>query len=354
MRLLLVYTGAKRAQLEPLVEAVRARGTECHTACREDFLDGLARRALPAPRREGRLGGLLDRLRPDLVVLDAPSALWRQASARGVPFVVFFWDYEADSRLEAAEPRGALASARTRLAGPRRRKMVRECVEAAAAVIAENGIMAEAVRKSYPSCRVEVVQYSSIDTGYWRGGGGGRLRRPAVGFMQDARRWRKVDELAAVMPSVMDALPGVRFYWAGDGRFAGRVARALGGRANFEWLGRLEYPGPAREFLASLDVYGLACSMDMSPYSLKAAQSMERPVVATRAGGIPDTMRDGLTGILVEPGDAEGWIRAISEILRDPGRAREMGRRGREFAVSEADSDAVAGRLLELLEGLAR
>ena len=162
------------------------------------------------------------------------------------------------------------------------------------------------------------------------------------------------DGEGAVGGGVVDALPRVWFYWAGDGRFAGRVARALGGRANFEWLGRLGYPGPAREFLGSLDVYGLACSMDMSPYSLKAAQSMERPVVATRAGGIPDTMRDGLTGMLVEPGDAEGWIRAISELLGDQGRAREMGRRGREFAVSEADSGAVAGRLLELLEGLVR
>jgi len=348
MRILLVYTRAKRAQLEPLVSSMRARGAECTAVCRDEFLDGFARGALPVPRRAGRLGRLIDSTRPDALLLDSPSALWRQAADRGVPFAVFFWDYELDSKLEAAE-RG---SARARLAGPRRRRIVRECVEAASAVLAENGAMASAIRASYPSCRVETVMYSSIDTGYWRRGGAKSLRRPAVGFLQDARRWRKVDELAEVMPRVADALPHVRFYWAGDGRFAGRVARALGGRANFEWLGRLGYPGPVREFLGSLDVYGLACSMDMSPYSLKAAQSMELPVVATAAGGIPDTMRGGETGLLVGRGDAEGWVRAISELLGDPARARRMGRRGREFAASEADSAAVSGRMLELLEGM--
>ena len=353
MRLLLVYTGDKRAQLEPLVSAMRARGAECLAACRDEFLDGFARRASPLPARAGKLGALLDSFKPDFVILDAPSDLWRQADARDIPFAVFFWDYEADSKLEDGEERGALASARARLASPRRRKTVSECVGAAAVVLAENGIMADAIRASYPSCRVEVAMYSCIDTDYWKAGGGGRLRRPAVGFMQDARRWRKVDELAAVMPAVADALPDVSFYWAGDGRFAGKVAAAVGGRANFSWLGRLEYPGPAREFLDSLDVYGLACGMDMSPYSLKAAQSMERPVVATAVGGVPGTMRDGVTGILVGPGDAEGWIRAISELLRDPARAREMGRRGREFAVSEAGSGAVAGRILGILGGSA-
>ena len=353
MRLLLVYTGDKQAQLEPLVSALRERGAECFAVCRDEFLDGFARRASPLPGRAGRLGALLDSFRPDYVILDAPSELWRQAEARGIPFVVFFWDYEADSQMEAGEERGALASTRTRLALPRRRKAVYECVRAATLVLAENGIMAEAIRASHPSCRVEVAMYSCIDTEYWKAGGRGDLSRPAVGFMQDARRWRKVDELVAVMPAVVDALPDVSFYWAGDGQFAGKVSGALGGRANFTWLGRLEYPGPAREFLDSLDVYGLACSMDMSPYSLKAAQSMERPVVASSVGGVPGTMRDGATGILVGLGDVEGWIRAISELLRNPTRAREMGRRGREFAVSEADSTVVAGRILDLLGGLA-
>lgn len=352
LRLLFVYTQAKRAQLEPLLSAVREGGAECTAVPRDRFLDGFASRASPLPRRAGRLGALMDSIRPDVLLLDAPSDLWRQASARGVPFAVFFWDYAADSRLELQEKRGAIGSARARLAAPRRRKMVRECVEAASAVLAENGIMASAIRESYPSCRVETVQYSSIDTRYWRPGGARAQRGPAVGFVQDARRWRKVDELASVMPAVMDALPGVRFRWAGDGRFAARALDSLGRCANFEWLGRLGYPGPLREFLGSLDVYGLACSMDMSPYSLKAAQSMELPVVATSAGGIPDLVSDGASGLLVRRGDSEGWIRAISGLLRDPARARALGKRARESAVSQSDSRAVAARLLGLLEGL--
>jgi len=55
-----------------------------------------------------------------------------------------------------------------------------------------------------------------------------------------------------------------------------------------------------------------------------------RPVVASSTGGVGDWLRDGVNGVLVEPGDARALARALNELLADPGRRRELGTAARE------------------------
>ena len=58
---------------------------------------------------------------------------------------------------------------------------------------------------------------------------------------------------------------------------------------------------------------------------------MECPTVATRVGGMVDSVRDGETGILVEPSNPADLARGITELLGDPERARALGRAGRKL-----------------------
>jgi glycosyltransferase involved in cell wall biosynthesis len=62
------------------------------------------------------------------------------------------------------------------------------------------------------------------------------------------------------------------------------------------------------------------------------AMSLGRPVVASRAGGLPEVVADGATGLLVDVGDAPGLARAMTSLLRDPERAKELGAAGRRRA----------------------
>jgi glycosyltransferase involved in cell wall biosynthesis len=56
------------------------------------------------------------------------------------------------------------------------------------------------------------------------------------------------------------------------------------------------------------------------------------PVIGTRTGGIPDAIRDGETGFLVEPDDVEGLANALQRLLTDPHLARQMGLANRQWA----------------------
>jgi glycosyltransferase involved in cell wall biosynthesis len=77
---------------------------------------------------------------------------------------------------------------------------------------------------------------------------------------------------------------------------------------------------------------------DPCPTVVLEAMAAGRPVVAAASGGIVDMVVDGVTGVLVPPGDASALARAIDSVLNDPHRGRAFGaagrNRAREFTVS--------------------
>jgi starch synthase len=75
-------------------------------------------------------------------------------------------------------------------------------------------------------------------------------------------------------------------------------------------------------------------------------------VVASRVGGIPEVVEDGVTGVLVpvEEDFEAGLALALDSVLADPRAARRMGEAGRERAVREFGWDAVARRTVQLYE----
>src|SRR5262249_38793901 len=86
-----------------------------------------------------------------------------------------------------------------------------------------------------------------------------------------------------------------------------------------------------------------------------------RPVVATRVGGVPDVVRDGVDGFLVEPGSVEELAQRLAELARDPELRNRMGAAGHErvlprYAVSRLvdDVDELYRELLARQPGVRR
>ena len=82
--------------------------------------------------------------------------------------------------------------------------------------------------------------------------------------------------------------------------------------------------------LATFDVAVLPSLFEGMGRVLVEAMAMEKPVVASRVGGIPDLVEHGVNGYLVSPGDTKGLEQAICTILDDPSLARRMGNEGRK------------------------
>jgi glycosyltransferase involved in cell wall biosynthesis len=58
-----------------------------------------------------------------------------------------------------------------------------------------------------------------------------------------------------------------------------------------------------------------------------------RPVVATRVGGVPDVIRDGMDGFLVEPGAVDELAERLAELARDPELRERLGAQGRAHVI---------------------
>jgi glycosyltransferase involved in cell wall biosynthesis len=73
---------------------------------------------------------------------------------------------------------------------------------------------------------------------------------------------------------------------------------------------------------------------------------MEKPVVATGVGGIPDLVKDGVNGVLVTPGNVDELAGALEKMLIDKGLAQKMGREGRK-RIKEQFSSEIMARSIE-------
>jgi len=358
MRLLFVTMGpdfgpglrSKWIMQGTIIKNLEGRRIECRRVVREEYLGNVVMR-LPVlnMRKKRSFERLLGEFGPDAVILDIPTDLGPIAAGMGIPVLVYFWDLWM-ARKMAWESR----MIRHSLFLAARARIMDSCLRNAAVILAETDPVSDVIRRHYPENRVATFPYSSIDTDYWSGENSGDamdLRHPCVGLLQNSDWWIKAREML-VLPKVMEALPDVTFYWAGTGRHRDRVLAALSVHDNFEYLGELKHPDMVRRYLSSIDVYGLASGVEMSPYSLKQAMSLERPVIATDAAGMSETMRHGETGFLVGRGDHEGWVGRISQLLGDPEKAQGMGSAGRRFVRDNLDSRVAAERLVGILEGL--
>ncbi len=105
-----------------------------------------------------------------------------------------------------------------------------------------------------------------------------------------------------------------------------RRARELGIVRNSLFLG---YQEEVACYYAAFDALILPSANEGTPVSAIEALAGGRPVVATRVGGVPDVVRDGVDGFLVEPGDVDAMAARLADLAADPPLRHRMGEAGR-------------------------
>ncbi len=115
----------------------------------------------------------------------------------------------------------------------------------------------------------------------------------------------------------------------------------------------LGYQEEVASYYAAFDALILPSANEGTPVSAIEALAGGRPVVATRVGGVPDVVRDGIDGFLVEPGDVDAMAERLSALAADPPLRHRMGEAGRasvheRYSVERLldDIDALYRRLL--------
>jgi glycosyltransferase involved in cell wall biosynthesis len=149
---------------------------------------------------------------------------------------------------------------------------------------------------------------------------------------------------------VQEAMANVHWLLVGDGELREELegeCRSLGLEAQVHFVGwREDIP----DLLAVSDLFVLPSLGEHFGRVLIEAMAMGRAVVATDAGGVPEIVIHGETGLLVPPGEPKALAEAVLALLEDPARAARLGGAGRR----RAESEFSLSRHVEAVEALYR
>ncbi|HZK67548.1 MAG TPA: glycosyltransferase family 4 protein, partial [Chloroflexota bacterium] len=152
---------------------------------------------------------------------------------------------------------------------------------------------------------------------------------PAILFFGRIWPYKGLEYLIQAEPSITERVPGATIIIAGRGEDVGRYREMMRHPERFELYNRFIPEAERAALLRRAAVVALPYVEASQSGVVPLAYAFSRPVVATRVGGLPETVDDGETGCLVPPRNPGALADAIVRLLRDPESARRMGARGK-------------------------
>jgi len=155
--------------------------------------------------------------------------------------------------------------------------------------------------------------------------------------------------LLRAMALVKDEFPRMRLLVLGNGPMDAAMkalAAELGLAARIVWAGFRDDVARCTQAFDAGVLPSIDC--DTSSFSVKEEMACEKPMIVSDYGGLIEIVDDGVEGFVVPAGTVEPLAEALAKLMRDPGRAEEMGRAGRARVLREFSLDQFAGRTLEV------
>ena len=109
-----------------------------------------------------------------------------------------------------------------------------------------------------------------------------------------------------------------------------------------------------RSLYLACDVFVLPSLVEANPLVILEAMASGKPIVATKIGSIPDEIRDGWNGFLVDPGDEQQLADKIKYLAENPDERQRMGANSRKFAEEEFDWRIITETLTQVYQKLTR
>ncbi|HEX5049760.1 MAG TPA: glycosyltransferase family 4 protein [Gammaproteobacteria bacterium] len=206
--------------------------------------------------------------------------------------------------------------------------------ERAACVAAVASQVAEIVRSYDGGASVRVIHSSSSGfkadaerAAAIRAAHRGKFLVGHVGALDNSQKGHEF--IIAVARAVEHSNPDLHFVLVGGGDDEAMLKTAATGLTNVTFTGFVENVG---DYLASFEIFILPSNREGIGSILFDAMEAGLPVIASRVGGVPDIVHEGMNGILIDPASPEQLRAAILLLRADPDLRRRFGAAGRELA----------------------
>lgn len=170
-------------------------------------------------------------------------------------------------------------------------------------------------------------------------------------------RWKGFDDLVAAVAKGREQVPALKLVLVGDGDARGELEAQVSrlGLGNAVAFAGMAERADVNAYLSAADVVAVPSVhangfVDGQPTVALEAMAVGKPLVVTRVGGLPDLVREGENGLIVEERDPDALSSAIVALAGDGQRRAAMGAAGRERVRGELNWDTVADRLVHVYE----
>ena len=119
--------------------------------------------------------------------------------------------------------------------------------------------------------------------------------------------------------------------------------------------GRVHFLGARRDLgniLGAIDIFAMPSYWEGLPLSMVLAMGAGLPVVASKVAGIPEVVKDRVSGLLVEPGNSEQLARALGALVQDPALRTRLGDEARAFVTPRFGVDGYVASITALYDRL--
>jgi len=157
-----------------------------------------------------------------------------------------------------------------------------------------------------------------------------------IGCIGSLMKKKGQEYVIKAMPGVLEKFPSSRLIIVGSGEDE-KYFREIAGELSIE--DKTIFTGIRHDIPRILDSFDIAVVpsvwQDPCPLSVMEAMYAGVPLIASSVGGIPEEIEDGVTGIIVPPGDTDAILKSILNLLNSRDRAKEMGKNAREKVIKE-------------------
>lgn len=177
------------------------------------------------------------------------------------------------------------------------------------------------------------------------------LKEIVVGFVGTMNRWQGITEFPTVLSAVLTQRSDVCFLFVGDGEFRDtleKFCRSAGFGDRVVFVGRKRHAEiPA--LIGAMDIAVLLNSNNYgSPMKIFEYLGMQKAVIAPSVEPVTEVLKDGNTGLLIAPGDAEQMAKKILQLSADAALRHRLGLAGRTYVVANHTWHRNAMKIVEI------
>lgn len=163
---------------------------------------------------------------------------------------------------------------------------------------------------------------------------------PVIGFVGRLTEQKGLRYLLEAAVQLRSSSPGIYFVIVGDGELRNDLQRLS---ESLE-LSNVIFTGfhrDVKKYMCMFDALMLPSLFEGLPVTLLEAMAVGMPVIASRVGGIPEVLKDGVTGFLVEPQNVQQLVQKTEEMIKEPNKRTAMGLAAKELFTKKFSAAAM-------------